>query len=225
MPNPFFSGRIPPGLADKIDAYLLQTGETRSELLIRLLRAEVNDSNHDNHTDNTIDNKVLDLIARVEKLEQLVNNKADNNVDNEYPDNTLDNEPLQLSDEDWLDLSTISAQLEVLPKSISGAASKRGRDIGNDTIEFEVAGHTIYKRGFGAKASYRFTTRPEPIHWLKSWHLGDEADKISIKTPPRRRDGSISATRYRVSYVTARQFASEETDALGKIVANLCYFP
>lgn len=186
MPNPFFSGRIPPGLADKIDAHLLQTGETRSELLIRLLRAEVNDNTSDNAADNKIDNKVLDLIARVEKLEQLVNykpdneidkgsdNNADNMVDNKptedsddtdviNADNKADNKPSQSSDDDWVDLSTIAAQLEILPKSISGAARKRGQDIGDDTIKFEMAGHTIYKRGLGTKASYRSSIRPEPI--------------------------------------------------------------
>ena len=69
MANPFFSGRIPPGLADKIDAYLLTTGETRSELLIRLLRAEVSDdksnNNSDNIAENNNDNILLDLILRV----------------------------------------------------------------------------------------------------------------------------------------------------------------
>ena len=77
MANPFFSGRIPAGLAEKIDAHLLVTGETRSELLVRLLRTEVGD--------NTIDNKpdqiIADLVARVEKLEQLANNKSDNKFD------------------------------------------------------------------------------------------------------------------------------------------------
>ncbi len=190
MPNPFFSGRIPPGLADKIDAHLLQTGETRSELLIRLLRAEVNDNNTNNNTDNAndnaVDNKISDLIARVEKLEQLADNRVDNKpnkdtdntVDNitddeltEDSDNTsvididnkTDNKPPQSSDDDWVDLSTIAAQLEILPKSISGAASKRGQDIGDDTIKFEMAGHIIYKRGLGTKASYRSSIRPEPI--------------------------------------------------------------
>jgi hypothetical protein len=190
MANPFFSGRIPPGLADKIDAHLLQTGETRSELLIRLLRAEVSDNNPDNTVDNTIDNtidnKVFDLIARVEKLEQLVNHKTDNRIDKgsdnaidntsdnnlvEESDNThvitsdniVDNKSSQSSDEDWVDLSTIAARLEILPKSISGAASKRGQDIGDNTIKFEMAGHTIHKRGSGVKASYRSSIRPEPI--------------------------------------------------------------
>ena len=42
-----------------------------------------------------------------------------------------------------------------LPKSISGAASKRGRDIGNDTIELEIADRTIHKKGSGLKALYQ----------------------------------------------------------------------
>jgi prophage DNA circulation protein len=58
------------------------------------------------------------------------------------------------SSQDWVNLATVAAQLEVLPKSISRAASKRGRDIGNDMIEFDVAGKTIHKKGSGLKATY-----------------------------------------------------------------------
>ena len=150
MANPFFSGRIPPGLADKIDAHLLNTGETRSELLVRLLRSEVIDNNDDNIVDNIVDNRLTDVVIRLERLERLINNKADNN--RQANDNTDDPQP---SGEDWVNLVTIAAQLEVLPKSISGAASKRGRDIGNDTIEFEVADRKIYKKGCGVKALYQ----------------------------------------------------------------------
>ena len=151
MANPFFSGRIPPGLADKIDAHLSNTGETRSELLVRLLRSELGD----NKSDNTIDCRLTDVIKRLERLEQLVDNKTDNKIQ-QTTDNKFDNihDP-QPSSEDWVNLVTIAAQLEVLPKSISGAASKRGRDIGDNTIEFEVAGRVIYKRGSGLKALYQ----------------------------------------------------------------------
>ena len=150
MANPFFSGRIPPGLADKIDAHLFNTGETRSELLVRLLRAEVGD----NKNDNMVDNRLTDVVIRLERLERLINNKADNKrqVSDDKSDNISDP---QSSGEDWVNLVTIAAQLEVLPKSISGAASKRGRDIGNDTIELEIADRTIYKKGSGLKALYQ----------------------------------------------------------------------
>lgn len=154
MANPFFSGRIPPGLAYQIDARLLATGETRSELLVRLLRAEVGDNKNDNTVDNIFDNRLTDLVIRLERLERLINNKADNK--RQVDDNKFDNndEP-QPSGEDWVNLVTIAAQLEVLPKSISGAASKRGRDIGNDTIKLEVADRTIHKKGSGLKALYQ----------------------------------------------------------------------
>ena len=152
MTNPFFSGRIPPGLADKIDAHLLNTGETRSELLIRLLRAEIDDNKVDNTTDNVDDNTLSNLIARVEQLERTVNNKADNKLAKSI-DNKSDNNRVDRSD--WVNLSTVAAALEVLPKSISGAMSKRGRDIGNDTIELEIAERTINKKGSGLKALYR----------------------------------------------------------------------
>ena len=154
MANPFFSGRIPPGLADKIDAHLLNTGETRSELLVRLLRAEVGDNNNNNSTDDQTDNRLIDVLTRLERLERLINNKADNKIqinDDKF-DNTGDPQP---SSEDWVNLATIAAQLEVLPKSISGAATKRGRDIGSDTIELEIADRKIYKKGCGVKALYQ----------------------------------------------------------------------
>ena len=154
MANPFFSGRIPPGLADKIDAHLLNTGEHRSELLIRLLRAEVGDNNNNNASDNQIDNRLTDVVIRLERLERLINNKADNKrqVSDDKPDNISDSQP---SGEDWVSLVTIATQLDVLPKSISGAASKRGRDIGNDTIELEIAERIIRKKGSGLKALYQ----------------------------------------------------------------------
>ena len=150
MDNPFFSGRIPPSLADKIDAHLLNTGETRSELLVRLLRSEVDDNKNNNACDNIADNKLTDVLIRLERLERLFNNKADNKLS--VSDNSDD---LQPSGEDWVNLATIAAQLDVLPKSISGAASKRGRDIGNDTIELEIADRKIYKKGCGVKALYQ----------------------------------------------------------------------
>ena len=101
-----------------------------------------------------VDNRLTDLVIRLERLEWLINNKADNKrqISDDKPDNISGP---QSSGEDWINLVTIAAQLEVLPKSISGAASKRGRDIGNDTIELEIADRTIYKKGSGLKALYQ----------------------------------------------------------------------
>lgn len=77
MANPFFSGRIPQVLLDKIKSHLQTTGETQTELLIRLLRAEVGDNKPDN--DNKADNIITDLLQRVTILEQkLVDNRDDN---------------------------------------------------------------------------------------------------------------------------------------------------
>ena len=58
-----------------------------------------------------------DVLIRLEQLECLFNNKTDNKqqtIDNK-PDNNDDSQP---SGEDWVNLATIAAQLEVLPKSI-----------------------------------------------------------------------------------------------------------
>jgi hypothetical protein len=102
MANPFFSGRIPSSLAEKIDAHLLVIGETRSELLIRLLRAEVADNKPDNSIDNKSDNLLFDLLSRVEKLELAANNKGDNTVDNK-PNNKADN-TMKLTWQEFCDL-------------------------------------------------------------------------------------------------------------------------
>jgi hypothetical protein len=82
--------------------------------------------------------------AKVDQLSKLVENLSP-------AANSGDLQPL---DKSWVDLNTIAAQLKILPKSVSGAASKKGRDIGDDTIEFEVAGQTIY-RGYLHKPSKR----------------------------------------------------------------------
>ena len=55
------------------------------------------------------------------------------------------------SSQDWVN-ATVAAKLQVLPKSRSEAGSKRGWDIGNDPIEFEIAGKTIQKKGTGINA-------------------------------------------------------------------------
>ena len=103
MANPFFSGRIPPGLADKIDAHLLDTGEIRSELLVRLLQAEVSDDKNDNITDN----RLIDIVIRLERLEGLVNNKANNKrqLSDDKSDNISNPQPFG---EDWVNLVTIA---------------------------------------------------------------------------------------------------------------------
>ena len=81
MANPFFSGRIPPALAIQIDAHLMITGETRSELLVRLLRSEISDNNPNNVIDTKPDDMITELLSRVERLEQLIDNKLDNIID------------------------------------------------------------------------------------------------------------------------------------------------
>ena len=169
MANPFFSGRIPPGLADKIDAHLLTTGETRSELLIRLLRAEVSDDKNNNNSDNTAGNKnndvLSDLITRVQKLEEAINNKPDNKADNIFislafhedddnldnreklvpVDNKLDNNRAVILQENRIAADLNPTQLADLIKiheckKVSKAKSKKLLDLG---MISEIGGDSI----------------------------------------------------------------------------------
>ena len=57
------------------------TGETRSELLVRLLRSEISDNNPNNVIDTKPDDMITELLSRVERLEQLIDNKLDNIID------------------------------------------------------------------------------------------------------------------------------------------------
>ena len=93
MTNPFFSGRIPPALAIQIDAHLMVTGETRSELLVRLLRHEVSDNKLDNVVHTKPDDDVItSMLSRIERLEQLIDNVPDIKLNN-IPDIKLNNIP------------------------------------------------------------------------------------------------------------------------------------
>jgi hypothetical protein len=58
-------------------------------------------------------------------------------------------------DQEWISLATVAAELRVKPKSISGAASRRGESIGNDIIKFDMNGKTIHKKGSGLTALYQ----------------------------------------------------------------------
>jgi hypothetical protein len=56
--------------------------------------------------------------------------------------------------QDWVNLTMIAAALQIKPKSITNAVRKRGRDLGNNTIEFDMSGKTIRKQGKGINALY-----------------------------------------------------------------------
>lgn len=123
MANPFFSGRIPPGLAIQIDAHLLTTGETRSELLVRLLRYEISDNKHNNSVDPKSDDVITNLLSRVEKLEQLIDNKTDNVDDNKSTPIEVaaisESEP-----EVFMTMESLSKRLKVSKETLrAGAAS------------------------------------------------------------------------------------------------------
>ena len=109
---------------------------------------------------NTIQAEVTGLSERLNLVSATVDTIVNTNTvvkSNVDTDPVIDGSvtPTAGSSQEWMNLSTISSMLQVLPKSVSGAGSKRGKDLGNDTIEFEVAGKTIHKKGSGLKALYQ----------------------------------------------------------------------
>ena len=128
MTNPFFSGRIPPALAIQIDAHLMVTGETRSELLVRLLRHEVSDNKLDNVVHTKPDDDVItSMLSRIERLEQLIDNVPDiklNNIPDIKPDSietesVSEVEPAVLS----LNMEALAKRLKVPEKRLRASAA------------------------------------------------------------------------------------------------------
>ena len=109
---------------------------------------------------NTIKSEVIGLSNRLNLVSATVDTIVNTNTvvkSNVNTDKAIDGSITSAagSSQEWINLATVAAKLQVLPKSVSGACSKRGRDIGNDTSEFEVAGKTIHKKGNGLKALYQ----------------------------------------------------------------------
>ena len=68
--NPFFSGRIPQGLYDRIEEYRQQTEESKTEILIRALAQYVNYSLEENTSPPPPIQKTFDeIFKRLEALE------------------------------------------------------------------------------------------------------------------------------------------------------------
>jgi hypothetical protein len=58
-------------------------------------------------------------------------------------------------DQEWMNLGMMANRLNVKPKSISDAVSKRGEPLGNDIIKFDMSGMVIHKQGKGLNALYQ----------------------------------------------------------------------
>jgi hypothetical protein len=154
MANPFFSGRIPPALAIQIDAHLMVTGETRSELLVRLLRHEVSDNKPDNEADNIVDTKpddmITNLLSRVERLEQLIDNKVDN-----IPDIKPDS----------IEIPEVSETVpETLPTTIEALAKRL--KVGEKRLRDSAASDEAWNDLMESKPD------PESIQWVRPIKVG-----------------------------------------------------
>jgi hypothetical protein len=77
MESQFFSARIPQTLADQIKLHRETTGETQTELLLRLLRAEISVIKADNDMVEAVSN----LQQRVAELERICVIANDNNTE------------------------------------------------------------------------------------------------------------------------------------------------
>ena len=170
MANPFFSGRIPPALAIQIDAHLMVTGETRSELLVRLLRSEISDNKSNNVVDTKPDDLITNLLSRVERLEQLIDNKTDINLNNVI-DNVSDNVP---------DINTdsvkIAAVTEVEPEVLSlnmEALAKRLK-VPEKRLRASAADDESWRELMEAKPD------PESIRWARPVKVGKAWQIVSI---------------------------------------------
>jgi hypothetical protein len=134
MANPFFSGRIPPALAIQIDAHLMVTGETRSELLVRLLRHEVSDNKPDNAVDIKSDDVITNLLSRVERLERLIDNKPDN-VPDIKPDSIEIVEATEVEPGMSLNMEALAKRLKVPEKRLRASATSKDEESWRELME------------------------------------------------------------------------------------------
>jgi hypothetical protein len=111
---------------------------------------------------NTIQGQVTDLSHKLDNVNTVVDTIVNTNSVNTSVKSDVDTDeqidgstaaPAENS-QDWVNLTTIATALQIKPKSITDAVRKRGRDLGNDTIEFDMSGKTIRKQGKGINALY-----------------------------------------------------------------------
>lgn len=102
---------------------------------------------------NTIKAEVTELSHKLNIVSTTVDTIVNTNIVNTVVESTVNTNDLT-SSQDWVNLTTIAAALQIKPKSITDAVRKRGRDLGNDMIEFDMSGKTIHKQGKGINALY-----------------------------------------------------------------------
>lgn len=86
MANPFFSGRIPPELHQRIEEYIKSTGKTKTQLLVEALSAYVGiplSVDNEAITDN-YDRRLSDIEERLKALEDnvIISYQSDNKTVN-----------------------------------------------------------------------------------------------------------------------------------------------
>jgi hypothetical protein len=86
MPNPFFSGRIPQALFDRIEEHLKTTSETKTQLLVNALSAYVGMplSNDNRSITEPLEDRLVKIEKRLQALEGSVigNYQSDNREEN-----------------------------------------------------------------------------------------------------------------------------------------------
>lgn len=107
MANPFFSGRIPQSLYDKIEQYISESGKSKTELLINALSNYLDFPIEVKQTNNSNDElwiAVKELQERIEKIEQgsikqnvIIPDNKDITKPNTNPEqlSLLENEPVK----------------------------------------------------------------------------------------------------------------------------------
>ena len=101
MPNPFFSGRIPPDLLKKIEKHISETGESKTEILIKALAAYVN---HPIPVENSVSKNGVPIEAfaalekRVAALEQFLKTPTASVINTDSIDNGSKSAVISLDD-------------------------------------------------------------------------------------------------------------------------------
>ena len=136
--NPFFSGRIPQGLYDRIEEYREQTAETKSEILVRALAQYVDYPLGEEEAPPPIKQTFEEIFSRLAALESKIANE--NRLSQLSTDNTK-----QLSDDNMVITENNAADLQ-LNNTRQYTNTEVAEIIGRDRSTVGKAGRKIRRK-------------------------------------------------------------------------------
>jgi hypothetical protein len=145
--------RIPNGLATTV-RQKFPSGTGHTQIVIEAVEQLLGiDSSLPNSASS---NDLIEVKLELDKIKSRLSAlEHQNNISNKSFTNPDKPSAPAATHQEWINLGMIANALNVKPKSIADAVSKRGEPEGNDIIKFDMSGRTIHKKGKGLNALYQ----------------------------------------------------------------------